>query len=79
MRRTIFRASGVSVIALALAAPLLLAAPAFAQADGQAAPQAQPPLPIPYDAQRGVFTFANDLERALPAVVQVTTLGQSGG
>ena len=79
MRRTIFRASGVSVIALALAAPLLLAVPAAAQTPDPAAPQQQPQLPIPYDAQRGVFTFANDLERALPAVVQVTTLGQSGG
>ena len=34
---------------------------------------------MPFDAQRGVFTFATGLERALPAVVQVTTLGQSEG
>lgn len=71
MRRTIFRTGGVSVLALALAAPLLIAAPAMAQS----APQ----LPLPYDSERGVFSFATDLERALPAVVQVTTLGQSEG
>jgi len=71
MRRIIFRTGGVSVLALALAAPLLIAAPASAQT----APQ----LPLPYDAERGVFSFATDLERALPAVVQVTTLGQSEG
>lgn len=35
--------------------------------------------PAPYDAQRGVFTFAAGLEKSLPAVVQVTTLGQSEG
>ena len=33
----------------------------------------------PYDAERGVFTFAAGLEKSLPAVVQVTTLGQSEG
>ncbi|MBU1323706.1 MAG: trypsin-like peptidase domain-containing protein [Alphaproteobacteria bacterium] len=33
----------------------------------------------PYDERRGVFTFAAGLERSLPAVVQVTTLGQSEG
>ena len=38
-----------------------------------------PPAPFPYDAQRGVFTFAAGLEKSLPAVVQVTTLGQSRG
>ncbi len=71
MRCIIFRTGGVSVLALALAAPLLMAAPASAQT---AQPQS-----LPYDAERGVFTFATDLERALPAVVQVTTLGQSEG
>ncbi len=35
--------------------------------------------PIPFDARRGVFSFATGLERSLPAVVQVTTLGVSGG
>ena len=38
-----------------------------------------PPAPFPYDARRGVFTFAAGLEKSLPAVVQVTTLGQSRG
>lgn len=60
-----------SALLAAITATLLAAnvAPAFAQT-------AQP---IPYDARRGVFTFASGLERSLPAVVQVTTLGQSGG
>lgn len=35
--------------------------------------------PVPYDARRGVFSFATGLERSLPAVVQVTTLGSSSG
>ncbi|MBU2167792.1 MAG: trypsin-like peptidase domain-containing protein [Alphaproteobacteria bacterium] len=35
--------------------------------------------PLPYDEARGVFSFADGLERTLPAVVQVTTLGQSRG
>ena len=70
MRRSTNRAHGLSILALAAAVPLLVAAPAAAQsAQG----------PIPYDAQRGVFTFASGLEQALPAVVQVTTLGQSEG
>ena len=69
MRRSTTRAHGLSILALAAAVPLLLAAPAEAQSQG----------PIPYDAQRGVFTFASGLEQALPAVVQVTTLGQSEG
>jgi S1-C subfamily serine protease len=34
---------------------------------------------LPYDARRGVFSFATGLERSLPAVVQVTTLGVSAG
>ncbi|WP_420477942.1 trypsin-like peptidase domain-containing protein [Brevundimonas sp. FT23028] len=71
MRRITFRAGGVSVLALAFAAPLLAASPALAQS--------APVSPIPYDAERGVFTFAADLESALPAVVQVTTLGSSSG
>ena len=36
-------------------------------------------LPLPYDEARGVFTFANQIEPSLPAVVRVTTLGSSGG
>lgn len=35
--------------------------------------------PIPFDTRRGVFSFASELERSLPAVVQVTTLGRSEG
>ena len=41
--------------------------------------QTSPNYPIPYDARRGVFSFATGLERSLPAVVQVTTLGLSAG
>jgi serine protease DegQ len=73
MRRIIFRTGGVSMLALALAAPLLIAAPASAQTQDPAQ------FPLPYDAERGVFSFATGLEQALPAVVQVTTLGQSEG
>jgi serine protease DegQ len=66
--RSIIRAGGLSVLALVAAVPLLTATPVVAQQS-----------PVPFDAQRGVFTFASGLERALPAVVQVTTLGQSEG
>ena len=62
---------GLSLLALIAAVPLLAAGPVVAQS----APQG----PFPYDARRGVFTFAAGLEQALPAVVQVTTLGQSEG
>lgn len=70
MRRTLSRSGGFSVVALAAAVPLLIALPAAAQSVQS---------PIPYDAERGVFTFATGLEQALPAVVQVTTLGSSSG
>jgi len=66
--RSIIRAGGLTVLAMFAAVPLLAATPAWAQQS-----------PVPFDAQRGVFTFATGLERALPAVVQVTTLGQSEG
>lgn len=56
----------------AAGAILLLALPGAVMAQ-------TPPAPFPYDAQRGVFTFAAGLEKSLPAVVQVTTLGQSRG
>lgn len=57
-----------------------VAASALLGLGGQAAAQSQSSgQPIPYDARRGVFTFANGLERSLPAVVQVTTLGSSRG
>lgn len=55
----------VSVLALVFAA----ASPAMAQ----------DAAPLPYDAERGVFSFAAGLERSLPAVVQVTTLSTSSG
>lgn len=44
-----------------------------------AAAQTAPQFPLPYDNRRGVFSFATGLERSLPAVVQVTTLGILGG
>jgi serine protease Do/serine protease DegQ len=71
MRRSTNRAHGLSILALVAAVPLLAATAAAAQSTPQG--------PIPYDARRGVFTFASGLEQALPAVVQVTTLGQSEG
>ena len=46
---------------------------------GVAQAQTAPDFPLPYDARRGVFSFATGLERSLPAVVQVTTLGMSAG
>lgn len=56
---------------LALATALLACAgPVLAQSG---------PAYLPYDARRGVFSFAPGLEGSLPAVVQVTTLGQSRG
>lgn len=70
MRRSTNRAHGLSILALAVAVPLAGATAASAQT---------PQGPIPYDARRGVFSFAGGLEQALPAVVQVTTLGQSEG
>lgn len=71
MRRTIYGAGGAIVPALAAAVSILAA--------GSATAQSGPSSPMPYDAERGVFSFAGGLERALPAVVQVTTLGRSGG
>lgn len=71
MRRSTYRAHGLSILALAMAVPLLGATAAAAQSTSQG--------PVPYDARRGVFSFAEGLEQALPAVVQVTTLGQSEG
>ena len=71
MRRFTNGAHGLSILALIAAVPLLAAAPALAQSS--------PRGPVPYDAERGVFSFAGGLEQALPAVVQVTTLGQSEG
>lgn len=72
MRRSTNTAYGLSILALAMAVPLLGATAAMAQSSPAQGP-------IPYDARRGVFSFAEGLEQALPAVVQVTTLGQSEG
>lgn len=58
-------------VALALTL-LLVAAPAAAQSRGDL-----PAFPLPYDAERGVFSFAAQIERSLPAVVRVTTLSRS--
>lgn len=67
------------------AAPLLLVlgqmvfVPSVHAAVQQSPRASAPALPMPYDERRGVFTFAAGLERSLPAVVQVTTLGSSRG
>ena len=85
MSRTLFM-TGSTLALVLLACPVGLAqaqtpaqtgTPYRAPRPTQAAPS--PQLPIPYDARRGVFTFASGLERSLPAVVQVTTLGTSRG
>ena len=74
MTRSILLASTAAalVLTLAVAAPVA-AAPAAASA------QTPSVAGLPYDARRGVFTFAAGLDASLPAVVQVTTLGQSRG
>jgi serine protease DegQ len=54
----------------------LMGSTALAQGGVQSSPAG---LGLPYDVQRGVFTFAAGLDASLPAVVQVTTLGQSRG
>ncbi len=67
------------------AAPLVLVlaqmayVPSAEAAVQQSPRTSMPALPMPYDERRGVFTFAAGLERSLPAVVQVTTLGSSRG
>ena len=68
MRRFLLRFGTASAIALVAAS-----------AGGAGWAQTAPAAPIPYDARRGVFTFSAGLDAALPAVVQVTTLGQSSG
>ena len=60
------RLSGPSILSLTLLTAAW-AAPVLAQST--AAP--------PVDARRGVFSFASGLQDSLPAVVQVTTLGQA--
>jgi S1-C subfamily serine protease len=72
----------LTVSTLALLAVTGAALPALAQTPYQRAIQtgaATGEFPMPYDSRRGVFSFAAGLERSLPAVVQVTTLGVSGG
>ena len=71
MRRTVFLAGS----AMALALTLVPVSASLAQAQTGGLPR----FAIPYDERRGVFSFANGLEDALPAVVQVTTLGSSRG
>jgi S1-C subfamily serine protease len=62
-----FKAPRVALLSIALLASV---APVQAQTG---------PGYLPYDARRGVFSFAAGLDDSLPAVVQVTTLGQSRG
>lgn len=72
----------LTVSTLALLAVTGAALPALAQTPYQRAIQtgaATGEFPMPYDSRRGVFSFAAGLERSLPAVVQVTTLGVSQG
>ncbi|AYG94550.1 PDZ domain-containing protein [Brevundimonas naejangsanensis] len=66
-----------SLLAGAALAILSFSGAAQAATAAQASPGAAAALP--YDARRGVFSFAAGLEQSLPAVVQVTTLGQSRG
>jgi serine protease DegQ len=63
------RFQAMSTIAIALSV-FAAAEPALAQSSAGTLPQ---------DPRRGVFSFAPGLEGSLPAVVQVTTLGQSRG
>lgn len=66
------RSTAPLLTALATGAILLPGAAVAQQATNR-------PPPAIYDAQRGVLTFAAGLQGSLPAVVQVTTLGQSRG
>ena len=66
IRKTIARKSALTAMSLGL---IVLATPALAQL----------PPELPYDAERGVFTFAAGIEPSLPAVVAITTLGAGGG
>ena len=72
----------LTVSTLALLAAAGAAGPSSARTVSQRAIQTGPAtaeFPMPYDSRRGVFSFAAGLERTLPAVVQVTTLGVSQG
>jgi len=82
MSRSIYL--NASALAPAVAAAVLAAWPAASAAQSpyrqaRPAPPAADTRFLPYDERRGVFSFATGLERSLPAVVQVTTLGVSRG
>lgn len=68
--------STISATATALAM-MVLGVPSLGLAQSPVA--APVGVGLPYDAERGVFSFAKGLDASLPAVVQVTTLGQSRG
>jgi S1-C subfamily serine protease len=59
-----------------LLATCVIAAPAAAQ---PRSPSPAGAYPAPFDARRGVFSFADQLEPTLRAVVRVTTLGRTRG
>lgn len=73
-RSTLLASTGAALV-------LILSATSVAVMAAPAAVSVQTPsvAGLPYDARRGVFTFAAGLDASLPAVVQVTTLGQSRG
>ena len=77
-RSTLLASTGAALVLILSAAPVAATA---APMTAPVATSAQTPAVqgLPYDARRGVFSFAPDLEGSLPAVVQVTTLGQSRG
>lgn len=73
-RSTLLASTGAALVLILSATPVAVtAAPAAASV------QTPSVAGLPYDARRGVFTFAAGLDASLPAVVQVTTLGQSRG
>ena len=82
MSRSIFM--NASALASVLAVSVLVVWPGASAAQSPyrqarvSIPASTPQYP-PYDERRGVFSFATGLERSLPAVVQVTTLGVSRG
>ena len=67
-RHTLLASTGAALVLILSAAPVAAASVQTPGVQG-----------LPYDARRGVFTFAAGLDASLPAVVQVTTLGQSRG
>ncbi len=77
-RSTLLASTGAALVLILSAAPVATSAAPMAP---PVAVSTQTPAVqgLPYDARRGVFTFASGLDASLPAVVQVTTLGQSRG